>query len=189
MNDVTRILSAMDGSDPRAVEQILALVYDELRMLAAQRLRREKPGQTLDATALVHEAYLKLVGTDRDTPWDGRGHFFAAAAEAMRRILIDRARNRLRLKRGGGRHRQRIDLKDLVRDEASADELIDLDDALTRLSSVDARAASLVKLRLFAGLSIDEAATALGVVRRTAQRDWTFARAWLFEQLSSSQAS
>jgi RNA polymerase sigma factor (TIGR02999 family) len=189
MNDVTRILSAMDGSDPRAVEQVLALVYDELRMLAAQRLRREKPGQTLDATALVHEAYLKLVGSDRDKPWEGRGHFFAAAAEAMRRILIDRARNRLRLKRGGGRHRQRIDLKAIVTDDASPDDLIDLDDALTRLSSVDARAASLVKLRLFAGLSIDEAATALGVVRRTAQRDWTFARAWLFDQLSPPQAS
>ena len=187
MNDVTRILSAMDGSDPRAVDQVLALVYDELRKLAAQRLRREKPGQTLDATALVHEAYLKLVGTGRDKPWDGRGHFFAAAAEAMRRILIDRARERLRLKRGGGGHRQRIDLKALVTDDASPDELIDLDDALTRLSSVDARAANLVKLRLFAGLSIDEAATALGVVRRTAQRDWTFARAWLFEQLSASQ--
>lgn len=180
-----------DGrADPRAAEQILALVYDELRKLAAQRLKREKPGQTLDATSLVHEAYLKLVGSDRDKPWDGRGHFFAAAAEAMRRILIDRARDRLRLKRGGGAaHRQRIDLKALVTDDASPDELIDLDEALIRLSSVDARAANLVKLRLFAGLSLDEAATALGVVRRTAQRDWTFARAWLFEQLSPPQAS
>jgi RNA polymerase sigma factor (TIGR02999 family) len=190
MNDVTRMLSAMDGTDQRRVEQVLTLVYDELRKLAAQRLRREQPGQTLDATGLVHEAYLKLVGTDREKPWDGRGHFFAAAAEAMRRILIDRARDRLRLKRGGGsRNRHRVDLKELIADDASPDELIDLDEALTRLSSVDARAANLVKLRLFAGLSLDEAATALGVVRRTAQRDWTFARAWLFEQLSASQSS
>jgi RNA polymerase sigma factor (TIGR02999 family) len=188
MNEVTRILSAMDGSDPRAVEQLLALVYDELRKLAAQRLAREKPGQTLQATALVHEAYLKLVGSDPEKPWDGRGHFFAAAAEAMRRILIDRARDRIRLKRGGGERRERVDLRVLVSDDASPDELIDLDEALTRLSSVDARAAKLVKLRLFAGLSIDEAASALGIVRRTAQRDWSFARAWLFEQLSPPEA-
>jgi RNA polymerase sigma factor (TIGR02999 family) len=189
ITDVTRILSAMDGRDHRAAEQVLALVYDELRKLAAQRLAREKPGQTLEATALVHEAYLKLVGSERDKPWDGRGHFFAAAAEAMRRILIDRARDRMRLKRGGGGHRQRVDLRALVTDDASPDELIDLDEALTRLSSVDARAAKLVKLRLFAGLSLDEAAVALGVVRRTAQRDWNFARAWLFEQLSPTHAS
>jgi RNA polymerase sigma factor (TIGR02999 family) len=193
MNEVTGILSMMDGRDPRAVEQLLALVYDELRKLAAHRLAREKPGQTLQATALVHEAYLKLVGTDRDKPWDGRGHFFAAAAEAMRRILIDRARERARQKRGGsggnGAHRQRIDLKALVSYDAAPDELIDLDDALTGLMSVDARAASLVKLRLFAGLSIDEAAAALGIVRRTAQRDWVFARTWLFERLYSPEAS
>ena len=188
MNELTRILSAMDGSDPRAVEQLLALVYDELRKLAAQRLAREKPGQTLQATALVHEAYLKLVGSDPEKPWDGRGHFFAAAAEAMRRILIDRARDRIRLKRGGGARRERVDLGVLVSDDASPDELIDLDEALTRLSSVDDRAARLVKLRLFAGLSIDEAASALGIVRRTAQRDWSFARAWLFEQLSPPEA-
>jgi RNA polymerase sigma factor (TIGR02999 family) len=189
MSEVTRILAALGGTDPRPVEQLLPLVYDELRKLAAIRLAREKPGQTLDATALVHEAYLRLVGNDRDQPWEGRGHFFAAAAEAMRRILIDRARDRKRMKRGGGRPRERLDLQALVCDEAPPDDLIDLDDAITRLSFVDARAAELVKLRLFAGLSLDEAALALGVVRRTAQRDWVFARAWLFEQLSSPELS
>ena len=190
MNEVTRILSTIDGSDPRAAEQLLALVYDELRKLAAQRLAHEQPGQTLQATALVHEAYLKLVGTDRDKHWDGRGHFFAAAAEAMRRILIDRARDRKRLKRGGGQaQRQNLDLESFACDEAPPDDLIDLDEALSRLRSMDARAAELVKLRVFTGLSLDEAALALGVVRRTAQRDWEFARAWLFEQLSPREPS
>jgi RNA polymerase sigma factor (TIGR02999 family) len=184
MNEVTPILSAMDRGDPRVGEQLLPLVYDELRKLAAQRLAREKPGQSLQATALVHEAYLRLGGTDRDQPWDGRSHFFAAAAEAMRRILIDRARDRKRLKRGGGTRRKRLDLEGFIGDDAPPDDLIDLDGALTRLSRVDARAAELVKLRLFAGLSLDEAASALGVVRRTAERDWAFARAWLFRQLS-----
>jgi RNA polymerase sigma factor (TIGR02999 family) len=184
MKEVTRILSAIEQGDPRAAEQLLPLVYHQLRELAAQRLAKEKPGQTLQATALVHEAYLRLVGTDPDQPWDSRGHFFAAAAEAMRRILIDRARDRKRLKRGGDVRRQQLDLESLVRDDASPDDLIDLDDALTRLSSVDARAAKLVQLRLFAGLSLDEAAAALGVVRRTVERDWAFARAWLFQQLT-----
>ena len=152
-------------------------------------MAKEKPGGTLDATALVHEAYVRLVGADPDQPWDCRGHFFAAAAEAMRRILIDRARDRKRLKRGGKARRQRLDLEGLVRDDAPPDDLIDLDGALTQLSFVDARAAELVKLRLFAGLSLDEAAMALGVVRRTAERDWAFARAWLFEQLSPLEPS
>ena len=189
MNEATRILAAIDPSDPHAPDQLLPLVYDQLRELAAQRLAKEKPGGTLEATALVHEAYVRLVGAGPDQPWDCRGHFFAAAAEAMRRILIDRARDRKRLKRGGNAKRQRLDLEGLVRDDAAPDDLIDLDEALTRLSSVDARAAELVKLRLFAGLSLDEAAQALGVVRRTAERDWAFARAWLFEQLSPPEPS
>jgi RNA polymerase sigma factor (TIGR02999 family) len=184
MTHVTTILEQMQRGDPLAAEQLLPLVYEKLRELAAQRLMNEQPGQTLQATALVHEAYLRLVGTDPQRPWDGRGHFFAAAAEAMRRILIDRARDRKRLKRGGNVGRKRIDLEGLVHDEASPDDLLDLDEALTRLASVDGRAAELVKLRLFAGLSLDEAARALGVVRRTAQRDWVFARAWLFQHLN-----
>ena len=189
MNEVTRILSAMDGSDPRAASNSLRWFTMSCASWRPSGSHARKPGQTLEATALVHEAYLRLVGTDQDQPWDGRGHFFAAAAEAMRRILIDRARDRMRLKRGGGARRQRSISRAIVSDDASPDELIDLDEALTRLTSVDARAAELVKLRLFAGLSLDEAASALGVVRRTAQRDWTFARAWLFEQLSPPEAS
>jgi RNA polymerase sigma factor (TIGR02999 family) len=189
MNELTHILDAIQRGDPRAAGQLLPLVYDQLRELAAQRLAKEHPGQTLQATALVHEAYLRLVGSDPKKPWDGRGHFFAAAAEAMRRILIDRARDRKRLKRGGSTGRKRLDLGGLVRDDTSPDDLIDLDEALTRLADVDARAAELVKLRLFAGLSLDEAASALGVVRRTAERDWAFARAWLFQQLNPHEHS
>lgn len=183
MTEVTRIVATLEPGDPRVAEQLLPLVYDELRKLAAQRLAKEQPGHTLEATALVHEAYLRLVGTDPSKPWDGRGHFFAAAAEAMRRILIDRARDRKRLKRGGPALRERLDLETIIRDDAPPDDLIDLDLALTKLSAVDARAADLVKLRVFAGLSIDEAAAALGIVRRTAERDWSFARAWLFRAL------
>jgi RNA polymerase sigma factor (TIGR02999 family) len=189
MKDVTRILSAIERGDARAAEHLLPLVYQQLRELAAHRLAKEEPGQTLQATELVHEAYLRLVGTDPEKPWQGRGHFFAAAAEAMRRILIDRARDRKRLKRGGDARPRRLDLEGLVGDDAPPDDLIDLDDAITRLSAVDARAAELVKLRLFAGLSLDEAASALGVVRRTAERDWAFARAWLFQQLSPPESS
>ncbi len=185
MNDVTRILSAIEHGDPRAAERLLPLVYDELRKLADRRLAQEKPGQTLQATALVHEAYLRLVGSDagKAQRFSGRGHFFAAAAEAMRRILLDRARDRRRLKRGGGRHREALDLDRIGADDAPPDDLIDLDEALGRLAQLDARGAELVKLRLFAGLTLDEAAAALGVVRRTAERDWAFARAWLFRQL------
>jgi RNA polymerase sigma factor (TIGR02999 family) len=181
---VTRLLAAVERGEPRAAEQLWPLVYEELRRLATARLAREAPGQTLQATALVHEAYLRLVGADPGRPWDGRGHFFAAAAEAMRRILIDRARDRTRLKRGGSRERRRLDLDGLVAADAAPDDLIDLDDALGRLALVDPRAAELVKLRLFAGLSLDEAAGALGVVRRTAGRDWAFARAWLYRELA-----
>jgi RNA polymerase sigma factor (TIGR02999 family) len=183
MNDVTRLLSAIELGDPQAAEKLLPLVYDELRRLADRRLAREKPDQTLQGTALVHEAYLRLVGPGRERPWSDRVHFLAAAVEAMRRILIDRARDRKRLKRGGGRRRQELDLESLLEADAPADDLIDLDEAITRLSGVDAQAAALVKLRLFAGLTVEQAASALGVGRRTAERDWTFARTWLFGQL------
>jgi RNA polymerase sigma factor (TIGR02999 family) len=180
---LTRELEAIRRGEPRAADRLLPLVYEELRRLAALRLAREASGQTLQPTALVHEAYLRLMGTDPARPWDGKAHFYAAAAEAMRRILIDRARDRKRLKRGGDHSRRRYDLDGLVAEDASPDDLIDLDDALGRLALIDARGAELVKLRLYAGLSIDEAAAALGVVRRTAERDWAFARAWLFRQL------
>ena len=184
MNDVTRILSAIEQGDPGAADRLLPLVYGELRSLAARRLAREAPGQTLQPTALVHEAYLRLVGPEATHDWDGRGHFFAAAAEAMRRILLDRARDKKRLRRGGSRKRQELDLDALRGTDAPADDLIDLDEAITRLAAVDARAAELVKLRLFAGLTLDQAARALGIARRTAERDWAFARAWLFGRLS-----
>ncbi len=160
----------------------MPLVYDELRKLAAQRLAQEKPGQTLQATALVHEAYLRLVGAGESNEWTSRGHFFAAAAEAMRRILVNRARDKGRLKRGGGR--QRVDL-DNICDAATAsdDDLLDLNDALERLAAAHPECAELVKLRFFAGMTLDEAAAALGLARRTADRQWAFARAWLFDAL------
>jgi RNA polymerase sigma factor (TIGR02999 family) len=183
MNEVTSILSAISGGDARAAERLWPLVYDELRKLAARKLGREGAGQTLQATALVHEAYLRLVGSDQDPSWENRGHFFAAAAEAMRRILIDRARDRRRLKRGCGRRRQELDLEAILEDDAPPDDLIDLDEAIARLAVVDAQAAALVRLRLFAGLTVAHAASALGISRRTAERDWTFARTWLFGQL------
>jgi RNA polymerase sigma factor (TIGR02999 family) len=181
MTDVTRILSAIEHGDARAAEQLLPLVYDELRKLAAQKLAHEKPGQTLQATDLVHEAYLRLVG-DRDPGWNGRGHFFAAAAEAMRRILINRARDRGRLKRGADRRRVEFEhLADPA--QAPAGALLDLDDALGRLAESYPRCAELVKLRFFAGLRLDEAAAALGISSRTADREWMFARAWLVDAL------
>ena len=183
MNEVTRILSAVEQGDTHAAEQLLPLVYDELRRIAARQLAREKPGQTLQATALVHEAYLRLVGPGQDPSWKNRGHFFAAAAVAMRRILIDRARDRKRLKRGGRQCRQELNLESILEDEAPPDDLIDLDEAVARLAGVDAQAAKLVKLRLFAGLTVEHAAAVLGISRRTAERDWTFARTWLFGQL------
>jgi len=183
MSEVTRILSAMERGDPKAAEQLLPLVYDELRKLAAARVAAEPPGQTLQPTALVHEAYLRLVGEPSDSPeWNGRGHFFAAAAEAMRRILINRARDKGRLKRGGGR--KRVDL-DRISDPATASDgdLLDLDDALDRLAAAHPHCAELVKLRFFAGLTLDEAAAALGLARRSADRQWAFAKAWLFDAL------
>jgi len=181
MTDFTRILSAIEHGDPGAAEQLLPLVYDELRRLAAQRLARESPGQTLQPTALVHEAYLRLIGS-QDPGWNGRGHFFAAAAEAMRRILINRARDRRRLKRGGDR--RRVELEHFA-DPAGVpdDDLLDLDDALRRLAGSYPRCVELVKLKYFAGLSLAEAATTLGISLRTAQREYAFAKAWLVDAL------
>jgi RNA polymerase sigma factor (TIGR02999 family) len=183
MSDVTRILSAIEQGDPNAAGELLPLVYEELRRLAAQKLAHEKPGQTLDATALVHEAYLRLIGQGEEPHWNSRGHFFAAAAEAMRQILINRARDKVRLKRGGGW--KRIDLDKLtVADQATDDDLIALDDSLERLAQENPGCAELVKLRFFAGLTLEEAAASLGLARRTADRTWAYARAWLYESLS-----
>lgn len=177
MSDVTRILSAVEGNDRHAAERLLPLVYDELRALAAKKLAMEKTGQTLQATALVHEAYMRLVGDD-DPGWSSRGHFFAAAAEAMRRILINRARDRGRLKRGGDRCR--IHLEDLCNPFEAPDEaLVDLDDALARLAEAYPRPAALVKLRFFGGLTLGESAAVLEISPRTADREWNFARTWL----------
>ena len=182
MTDVTQILSQIDHGDSAAAEQLLLLVYNELRRLAAQKLSREKPGQTLDATGLVHEAYLRLFGSDGkadgEQHWDSRGHFFAAAAEAMRRILIENARRKERVKHGGDR--QRVDLLDqdlAIHDEP--DELLALDAALTNLAMEDLAAVQLVKLRVFTGLSIEQAGEVLGFSRASAYRHWNYARAWL----------
>jgi RNA polymerase sigma factor (TIGR02999 family) len=182
MTDVTRILSAIEKGDPQAAQQLLPLVYEELRKLAGQRLAKEAPGQTLQATALVHEAYLRLVGPREEQHWNSRGHFFAAAAEAMRRILIESARGKAREKRGGDW--QRVDFEELdVATSVSPDQLVALDDALVRLSAVDSLAGELVKLRYFAGLALDQAATALGISSATAYRHWAYARAWLHSEL------
>jgi RNA polymerase sigma factor (TIGR02999 family) len=186
MNDVTRILCAVEHGDPQAAEQLLPLVYDELRKLAAQRLAQEKPGQTLQATALVHEAYLRLVDTDLASSWNGRGHFFAAAAEAMRRILIERARLRRAAVHGGDR--RRIDL-DAAPDLAAPPpgDLLDLDEAVDHLGRKDPLCGQLVKLRCYAGLSVEEAGAALGLSRAEAYRQWTFARAWLRSRLDDGE--
>jgi RNA polymerase sigma factor (TIGR02999 family) len=182
VNEVTRILSAIERGDPHAAEQLLPLVYDELRKLAAQKLAQEKPGQTLQATALVHEAYLRLVDVERAQHWDNRRHFFAAAAEAMRRILVEAAR-RKRSAKHGGRH-ARIDLDDaLVVGAEPRHELLDLDELLDQLAGADPRAAELVKLRFFAGLTGDQTAEVLGIAPRSADLLWAYARAWLFERL------
>jgi len=183
MTVVTRILSAVEQGDPHAAEQLLPVVYDELRKLAAQKLAHEAPGQTLQATALVHEAYLRLVDVDKAQHWNSRGHFFAAAAEAMRRILVDQARRKQADKHGRGRVRLELS-EDLAAPEAQGDDLVALDEALTRLERHDPGAAGLVKLRYFAGLSHQEAAEALGISRGAADRLWALARAWLFRQLS-----
>ena len=182
MGDVTQILSAMEQGDPSAARQLLPLVYDELRLLAAHRLAQEQPGQTLQATALVHEAYLRLVGAGQAQFWDSRRHFFAAVAEAMRRILLDRARDKRRLKRGGNWRRLRLDQVDLsVADPP--DDLPALDEALQQLAQEDPLCAELVKLRFFAGLTLQEAAATLGIARRSADRYWAFARSWLYDEL------
>lgn len=185
MSDVTQILNALEQGDPRAAEQLLPLVYDELRRLAAQKLDHEKPGQTLQPTALVHEAYVRLVDTEKARDWDSRRHFFAAAAEAMRRILIDRARDKGRLKRGGGWRRLRLDHLDLPVHNPPED-LLALDEALEKLVQEDALCANLIKLRFFAGLTLAEAAEALGIGRRSADRYWAFARSWLYNELRQS---
>jgi RNA polymerase sigma factor (TIGR02999 family) len=182
MSDVTRILSAIEQGDSQAAEHLLPLVYDELRKLAAQKMAQEKPGQTLQATALVHEAYIRLVDVDKAQHWNSRGHFFAAAAEAMRRILIDRARDKKRLSRGGQRRKIDLDAIDVALN-TPADDLLDLDEALEKLASEYPECAELVKLRFFAGMSLGEAATALGLARRTADRHWAYGRAWLHQQL------
>jgi RNA polymerase sigma factor (TIGR02999 family) len=186
MNDVTRILTAIEQGDPQAATQLLPLVYEELRRLAARKLAHEKPGQTLQPTALVHEAWLRLVGREREQRWNGHGHFFAAAAEAMRHILVDRARRKRRPKHGGAQ--RRIELDDNVPAPPAAEEdLLALDNALTRLAADDPDAAQVVQLRYFAGLSIEEAAQSLGMSRATAYRHWTFARAWLLQQLATEE--
>jgi RNA polymerase sigma factor (TIGR02999 family) len=191
MSDVTRVLSAIEQGDPHAAEELLPLVYSELRKLAAQKLAQEKPGQTLQATALVHEAYLRLVASgEREAPgapsWNSRGHFFAAAAEAMRRILVESARRKSRLKHG--REHQRIDLDSscLVSDGPSLD-LLALDEALSRLAEIEPAKAELVKLRFFAGMAMPEAACVLDISLATAERYWTFARSWLYAELADDK--
>ena len=184
MNDVSRVLSAIEHGDPTAAEQLLPLVYDELRRLAAVRLAREKPGQTLEATALVHEAYLRLVDQDRPQQWGGRAHFFAAAAEAMRRILVERARRKRSRKRGGGLVRHDLDEVELSI-TGLGDDLLALDEALTRLAAQDPVKARLVELRHFAGLTLEQAAKALGLSNTTAHRYWNYARAWLHQSIMS----
>jgi RNA polymerase sigma factor (TIGR02999 family) len=185
MSEVTRILSALEQGDPDAAEQLLPLVYEELRQLAAQKMAQEAPGQTLQPTALVHEAYLRLVGGDREKPWDGRGHFFAAAAEAMRRILVENARRKKRLRHGGGRKQLEVDAMDLAADAAD-ERLLALDEAMTKLAAEEPTVAEVVKLRYFAGFTIEQTAEALGISVRTANRHWAYARAWLHQQLEPS---
>jgi RNA polymerase sigma factor (TIGR02999 family) len=184
MNEVTRILSAAEQGDPGAAEQLLPLVYDELRKLAAHKLAQEKAGQTLQATALVHDAYLRLVGARDDQRWDHRGHFFAAAAEAMRRILVENARRKRTIKHGGDLLRQDLDSIQLAAPELGED-LEALDAALNRLARKDPIKADLVKLRHFAGLTIEEAAQALDISMTTANRYWAYARAWLHQEIIS----
>jgi RNA polymerase sigma factor (TIGR02999 family) len=185
MSEVTRILSAIEQGDPHAAEQLLPLVYDELRTLAAQKLAQEKPGQTLQATALVHEAYLRLVDVACVQHWDSRGHFFAAAAEAMRRILVEAARRKQRRKHGGGQVRV-SDEKDIACPERP-ERLLALDEALDRLAQANAQAAELVKLRYFAGCSNAEAASLLSISPRKANQVWAYARAWLQEDLGDEE--
>jgi RNA polymerase sigma factor (TIGR02999 family) len=187
MTDVTSLLNALGSGDPHTAAQLLPLVYDDLRRLAAHRVAHEAPGHTLQPTALVHEAYLRLVGDQGDASWDSRGHFFAAAAEAMRRILVENARGKRRLKRGGDRARLPLEEAELLAPEPREDVLA-LDEALTELAAVDRAAADLVQLRYFGGMSIPDAARVLGVSPRTAERLWTFARAWLRERIAGADS-
>ncbi len=186
MSDVTQILSRIEAGDPNASEKLLPLVYDELKQLAAHRLAQERPGHTLQPTALVHEAYLRLIGADERPQWNSRGHFFAAAAEAMRRILIEHARRKSRLKHGGGFMRVDVDVAELPT-HMQAEELIDLDEALEKLRRNDPLKAQLVTLRYFGGLTIDQASEALNISRVTAFRYWTFARAWLHHEMTGER--
>jgi RNA polymerase sigma factor (TIGR02999 family) len=187
MSEVTRVLSLIEQGDPVAPEQLLPLVYDELRKLATAKLAQERPGQTLQATALVHEAYLRLVDVEQAQRWNSRGHFFAAAAEAMRRILVDQARRRLTLRRGGNLQRQPIEDQEIEAPEPSLD-LVAVHEALERFESVDAQGAQVVKMRFFAGLTIPEVAEALGISNSTADRSWAYARAWLHRALKQGAA-
>lgn len=187
MNQVTSLLSKIERGDAHASEALLPLVYDELRKLAAARLTQEKPGQTLQATALVHEAYVRLVDETNAPQWDSRGHFFAAAAEAMRRILVEQARKKSRLKRGGDRVRADLLEHDLVVN-SDAEEILAINDALDRLAEEDAAAAEVLKLRYYSGLSVEDASRALGISRASAYRHWTYARAWVRSQLLDSDS-
>lgn len=188
MTDVTQILSRIEQGDPSAAEQLLPLVYEELRKLAAAKLAQEKPGQTLQPTALVHDAYIRLVDVEKSQHWDCRRHFFAAAAEAMRRILVEKAREKGRGKRGGGRARVELD-DDLWVTSTTPDQILAVDDSLSRLALEDSTAAEVVKLRYFAGMSVAEAAEALGIHRVTAHRHWTYARAWIRAEIRAGDQS
>jgi RNA polymerase sigma factor (TIGR02999 family) len=185
MTDITRILSAIEAGNPQAADRLLPLVYEQLRQLAAQKLARERPGQTLDATALVHEAYVRLVDRHDAQAWDNRRHFFAAAAESMRRILVDRARSKQSLKRGG--NRKRVDLDACVAASTPQDDLLALDEALAKFTLVEPAKADLVKMHFFAGLTLRETAEALNISQATAERHWAYARAWLFAELQDAE--
>jgi RNA polymerase sigma factor (TIGR02999 family) len=186
MSDITQILAEIEDGDPAAADRLLPLVYEELRKLAAAKLANERPGQTLQATALVHDAYLRLVDVERAQQWNSRGHFFAAAAEAMRRLLVERARSKKRIRHGGGR--QRIDLDSQLCILADGDEtLLAINDALERLAAEEPEAAQAVKLRYFAGLTIEETAAAMNISVRTVNRHWTYARAWLYRELGETE--
>lgn len=187
MSDVTRILNAIERGDAHAADELLPVVYEELRLLAAQKMSHERPGQTLQATALVHEAYIRLVGPEAQS-WDSRGHFFAAAAEAMRRILIENARRKQRRKHGGAHERVDLQNADLAV-EGPSDDLIALDEALTKLAREDPIVADLVKMRYFAGLTLEQAAEILGIARRTADRYWAYARAWLHREITKTDTA
>lgn len=185
MSDVTQIMNAIDQGDAGATDKLLPLVYQELRRLANHKLSQERPGQTLQPTALVHEAYIRLVGSEAQD-WRSKTHFFSAAAEAMRRILIENARRKGRLKRGGGRHRVKLDDVNVVFEEA-LDSLIALDDALAKFANIDEAKSELVKLRYFAGLTLEQASDVLGISQTTAKRHWAYARAWLYREIASGE--